>query len=167
MVLVKEGVKKHKPSRTYYSWQAMKRRCSPRTVQGKQLKRYVLLGYCERWELFKNFLEDMGIRPLGKTLDRINNDLGYFPGNCRWASPRMQGRNTRVNIIIEIAGESRVYVEWVEILNLKKSAVNSRITKGATHKEAIIGLFNKKHGLKEADIPDFIKTFSIPWEHEV
>ena len=50
---------------------------------------------CTRWLDFANFLADMGEQPLGKSLDRIDNSLGYSPGNCRWVTPRTQARNTR------------------------------------------------------------------------
>lgn len=85
----------HRPaghcSRTYNSWRSMKKRCTshPR-YNGKGI------AICERWVKFENFLEDMGERPEGTSLDRWPNPAGdYEPNNCRWATPHEQRINQR------------------------------------------------------------------------
>lgn len=84
-----------KNSRTFVSWSAMKARCT-----NPKNNNYIYWGargikVCERWLKFENFLADMGIRPEGTSLDRINVNGNYEPGNCRWATNKEQANNKR------------------------------------------------------------------------
>ena len=85
-----------KRSRTYASWTMMKQRCYNKN--NVSFPRYGGSGVtvCERWEQFINFLADMGERPAGKTLDRIDRTGDYEPGNCRWATPKEQAANRKI-----------------------------------------------------------------------
>lgn len=89
--------------RTYASWSNMRSRCNNpdyyafHNYGGRGIK------VCKRWAKFEHFLKDMGVRPEGKTLDRINNDGDYKPSNCRWATLLEQAANKRPhrNALIE------------------------------------------------------------------
>lgn len=84
---------------------------------------------CDRWRnSFEAFLADMGQRPSAKhTIDRINNNGNYEPGNCRWADIKTQNRNTRVNRVLEFRGESRCLTEWAEMFGLPDATIQYRL----------------------------------------
>lgn len=86
---------RRKESRTHISWAAMKNRAT--NTAGARFSEWGGRGITmtKRWLKFSNFLLDMGDRPAGKSLDRINNDGPYKKSNCRWATPREQNLNKR------------------------------------------------------------------------
>lgn len=110
----------------YHSWASMKARCS--NSNDKRFAHYGGRGItvCDRWFRFENFLEDMGERPKGKTLDRIDNNKGYYKENCRWADFTTQLNNTSRNRYIKYKGKSKTLSQWIEYLGLKPSTIRQR-----------------------------------------
>jgi hypothetical protein len=78
---------------TYHTWRSMLMRCNKET--NRNYKRYGGRGIkvCDRWHTFANFLEDMGIKPVGYQIDRTNLDGNYEPGNCKWVTPKQNSAN--------------------------------------------------------------------------
>lgn len=116
-------------SKTYKLWQSMVDRC--KNPLNKAYKNYGGRGIrvCDRWLKFEGFYSDMGDRPDGLTLERVDNDGDYCLENCRWASYKEQLRNTRRNRFIEYSGESRCIAEWAEILGVNQSLLRRKIEK--------------------------------------
>ena len=96
-----------KTSPTYRSYRSMRQRCEDATHEAYADYGGRGIAVCERWQTFENFLADMGERPAGLTLDRRNNDLGYEPGNCHWATRSQQNRNRRSANEVAIARAGR------------------------------------------------------------
>lgn len=112
---------------TYRSWAHMKARCLTHT--DKDFKHYGARGVtlCKRWLKFENFLEDMGKKHGRLTIERRDNNKGYFPDNCIWATQKEQTRNSRHNRIIRYKGESRLLIDWANILGIGRSTLAYRL----------------------------------------
>ena len=121
---------------TYSSWLAMRRRCS--SPKHPHFDRYGGRGItvCAEWEAsFEAFLSDMGIRPTGMTLDRKDNELGYFKDNCRWATKSEQNANQhhpkRPGKGVRLAhdGKELTVLEWSQLLGIPVPTLRKRLKK--------------------------------------
>jgi hypothetical protein len=126
--------------RKYRAWRAMHARCYDSKV--KSYADYGARGIyvADRWhgaEGFKNFLADMGERPEGCTLERIDNDGPYSPENCRWASRADQSRNKRNNRFITANGKTQTLQDWSVELGCSHAAILYRLKKGMSEQEAV------------------------------
>lgn len=123
---------------TYRIWVGMRARCRNENhaayhhYGGRGIKVH------KPWdESFSNFFADMGACPPGRSLDRINNDGDYEPGNCRWATMKEQLNNTRVNRIVEINGRSQTLAQWCDEIGISRSRVQDRMKWGWTVERAL------------------------------
>lgn len=107
--------RKRSPTRS--SWHAMLQRC--RNPNRNMLYSARGIKVCERWTVYANFLADMGERPPGTTLDRIDNNGNYEPGNCRWASAVVQANNKSTNRSIEWEGRRQSLTQWAREFRVK------------------------------------------------
>ena len=115
-------------SRTYRAWQNMHSRCRP-SYKWPEYYYDKGIAVCERWRTFTNFFADMGECPDGLTLDRIDGDKNYEPGNCRWATPTEQCTNKQRRKDAVVWNGKRV-TEWAAEWGTTYRAAHKRITRG-------------------------------------
>lgn len=116
---------------TYARWKSMLQRCND--PQATNYKYYGGRGIkvCERWQDFTHFLADMGECPsAAMTLDRRKNNLGYAPGNCRWATQAEQNRNRSHCVPLTYNGETKNVADWAASLGVKANALSMRLRLG-------------------------------------
>lgn len=85
---------------------------------------------CGRWHDFENFYADMGDKPKGMTLERIDNHGPYSPDNVRWASYKDQANNRRSNVVLEFQGRKQTMQQWSDEMGLKIQTVWARLNRG-------------------------------------
>ena len=108
---------------TYQSWRSMRKRCNnpnnPRWADygGRGIR------VCERWDDFASFLADMGEKPPGTSIERVNNERGYEPGNCIWADAATQARNTRRARYVTVCGKRLLIREACDMYGVPHTSI--------------------------------------------
>lgn len=132
MTTMRHGeARREKATPEYRAWQSMKARCG-----NKNRKFYENYGgrnirVCKRWiNSFETFLSDMGRKPEGTSLDRIDNNGNYEPNNCRWASKKQQARNARSNRIIDFNGQNKSLAQWADETGIPSATLGKRLEHG-------------------------------------
>ncbi len=122
---------------TYFIWLQMHNRC--KNPKHRQYRDYGGRGIsvCQRWKNYVAFMDDMGPRPDGLTLERVDNSLGYGPDNCHWASHETQNRNTRRNVRIHYLGLSLCVGEWAVRLGIPEHTIHTRLKLGWDAEKAL------------------------------
>lgn len=122
----------------YLRWKTMLSRChNPKSTSYKDYgKRGVVV--CKQWHTFENFLKDMGNPPYsGAELNRVDNNKGYSPENCCWATDKTQSRNRRNTRWIKYRGKTMSLAEWTDALGLSYKVIWLRMKRGKSFSQAI------------------------------
>lgn len=129
---------KQSKSRTYICWQSAKNRAF--NVNGTDYQRYGGRGItmCQEWkDSFLAFLKDMGHVPDGYTLERIDNDGNYEPGNCKWANRKEQSNNTARNRYITYNDKTQTLAQWADEYGIEYMLLFNRLELGWTMDDAL------------------------------
>jgi len=134
-------------SATHGIWQGMMNRCF--TKSNEHYSRYGGRGItvCERWLKFENFLEDMGERPDGLTIDRIDGNKNYSPDNCRWATWSEQRANQARNAFGTYQGETLCAAHWAKRINTSKTTIARWLRTGRTVEDVALRFGWKRNDL--------------------
>jgi hypothetical protein len=133
-------------TKVYVTWRHMLQRCN--NTRHKDYKNYGGRGIkvCERWLDFENFFADMGQRPVGKTIDRKDNNKGYYKKNCCWATPIKQANNRRSNRLIVYQGQKITLSEAIEYseCGTDYDTVWARLSRGWSVEKALFKSVKRK-----------------------
>ncbi len=155
----------------YGVWSSMIQRCT--NPKNKEYHNYGGRGIqvCNRWLKFDNFISDMGERPSGKhSLDREDNDKGYAPGNCRWATSREQSFNKRTNVWAELPVGVLAVPQIAEKFNIPLSVLYARIARGYTGYDLInlaslngVSVVDTATGFFFASVAEAVRSLNVPF----
>jgi len=139
--IIKLGKQNRKHGRhntpTYFVWRSLFGRCYIKTNTSWHNYGARNIKVCKRWHKFENFFSDMGEKPAGTTIDRIDNTKGYEPGNCRWVTMKQNQRNRRNNRLISYNGRTQCLSAWAEEFEINESTLASRLDRGWTIERAL------------------------------
>lgn len=151
----KKGRKYPKGSRAmpaYNSYESMMQRCTNPNATGYDYYGGRGITVCSRWNGNpQNFIADMGERPEGTSLDRIDSTKNYSPDNCRWANRTIQARNMGNNVRYTVKGESLTCKEWEEKTGINASTIKNRIKRGWSVERAVQAPVNSHAARYEAN----------------
>lgn len=125
------------PSKTYSTWASMMQRCYDKNHKSYKIYGDRGIGVAREWRKFENFLADMGEKPVGITLERIDNDKGYCNSNCKWATYSEQNKNKRNAHLLTYKGETKNLSDWAEIIGVNRDTLFSRIKARFTSEQVI------------------------------
>ena len=138
--VVKSAARTHGMSNTrvFNAWLAMRQRCYDEKHVG--FKNYGKRGIrvCVRWHSFDNFLADMGEPPPGHSLDRRDNNKGYSPDNCYWATRAEQNRNKRTNRVVTVGSLRMCVKDWARAAGMDESLIRGRLNRGWPEEAAVL-----------------------------
>ena len=111
----------------YFTWRSMHNRTKCKTYKGFEAYTRKGIAVCERWDTLKAFVDDMGVKPKGFTLERVDNLRGYSPDNCIWASRDDQNVNKENTAMVTYEGKEIPLTTLARQLNLDRKVLYTRI----------------------------------------
>lgn len=130
----------------YRSWASMLSRCT--NPRNRRYARYGGRGIavCDRWQDFQNFLADVGARPgPGYSIERVNNDGNYEPGNCRWATTAEQNRNNSNTHFVAFNGKTQCVTDWAIETGLHRNTIFQRLKLGWSVEQTLTAPLHTRH----------------------
>jgi len=138
-------------SKEFMIWASMRARCNNKNSQNYKFYGARGIKVCGRWDKsFKAFYEDMGSKPDGHSINRVNNDGNYEPSNCEWSTAKNQMNNMQGNHNITFKGITKTLTEWSEKFGLKSPTVRRRLKKGWSVANALTMPLRPGRALKNA-----------------